>query len=106
MIRQRLAAVVLLCVELCALSPLLFSVDGFALAAPLPNFWSPPQRIPGYENVTSPPYLIADQNKTVHVFGSQDLGGEVAIIYSQWRLDRGWSAPVDVLLSPRSQQAL
>jgi hypothetical protein len=77
-------------------------------AAQKPNQWSPAQRIPGYEAETYPPVLIADQDRTVHAFASQQVGEEgkeIAIIYNQWSLAGGWTAPVDVLLSPLKHEA-
>jgi hypothetical protein len=67
--------------------------------------WATPQRIPNYEIDTWPPVLIGDQNGTVHAFSSQWLASEGgvgvrAIVYNHWALTRGWTAPVDILLSP------
>jgi hypothetical protein len=70
--------------------------------------WSPQQRIPGFSNDTNPPVLIADKNKTVHAFTSQqvgDTGKEIAVVYCQWTLDGGWTDPVDILLSPIKHEA-
>ena len=70
--------------------------------------WSAPERITGYADDTEPPYLIADQNRTVHAFTSQWVGDDnqkKAIIYNQWTMDRGWTPPVDVLLSPLKSAA-
>lgn len=67
--------------------------------------WLPAQRIPGYEAETWPPLLLADGNKTVHAFSYQwldDSGGVGgrAIHYNKWVSDQGWTAPIDILLSP------
>jgi len=66
--------------------------------------WSPPQRIPGYFDRTLPPYLIADQNRTVHAFTSQKYGegsdSQVIIVYNRWTMAQGWTKPVDILISP------
>jgi len=66
--------------------------------------WSPQQQIPGYFDKTLPPYLVADQNRTVHALTSQRFGegnaGEVVILYSRWTVAGGWTEPVDVLISP------
>ena len=72
--------------------------------------WSPQQRIPGYENETWPPILIADRNRTVHAFSSQWLSGDRdsairVIMYNQWSIDRGWTKPVDILKSPLKNDA-
>ncbi len=66
--------------------------------------WSHQQRIPGYFDRTHPPYLVADQNHTVHAFVSQRFGegagSEVVITYNRWTLAGGWTKPVDILISP------
>jgi hypothetical protein len=65
--------------------------------------WSPQQRIPQYDNESRAPYLLADSNRTVHVFNTQALtsgNANQAIFYRQWSLDRGWSDPTDIVLSP------
>ncbi len=70
--------------------------------------WSIAQTIPEFGDETNPPILIADQNRTVHAFASQQVGeGEsvVAITYSQWTPDHGWTKPNDVLLSPFKDEA-
>ncbi len=60
--------------------------------------WSKPQRIPGYDPRADIPFLIADQNRTVHAFNSVWLKGERVIVYSKWILGNGWTRPVDLLL--------
>lgn len=70
--------------------------------------WSIAQTIPEFGDETNPPILIADQNRTVHAFASQQVGeGEslTAITYSQWTPDTGWTKPNDVLLSPFKNEA-
>jgi len=63
--------------------------------------WSTPQRIPGYFDKTTPPYMVVDQNRTVHAMTSQKYpDGEVVIFYNRWTLEGGWTKPVDVLISP------
>lgn len=66
--------------------------------------WSPDQRVSGYLDDTFTPFLLADQNHTVHAFATQwvEVNNERqgAIIYRQWSLMGGWTKPVDVLLSP------
>jgi hypothetical protein len=71
--------------------------------------WSRPQRIPGYDNTApdlNPPVLIADQNRTVHAFNSNWVADRLSIVYSQWRLDQGWTQPNDIILPPRGQARL
>ncbi len=73
------------------------------------SVWSPYQRVPNYLDDTLPPYLIADQNRTVHAFTSQWVGEgvrQLAIVYRQWSLDGGWTLPVDVILSPLKEARL
>ncbi len=66
--------------------------------------WSSQQRIPGYFNSTRPPYLIADQNHTVHAFASQRFGegsdSQVLITYNRWTVETGWTKPTDIMVSP------
>ena len=48
--------------------------------------WSPARNIPLYHPETSTPYLIADENRTIHVFSSQYIdseGGVRAIFYNK-----------------------
>jgi hypothetical protein len=65
--------------------------------------WTPQQRIPDYNDEAAPPYLVADQNRMVHVFNYQpvDDDTEEAIFYRTWTLEKGWTKPNDILLSPR-----
>jgi hypothetical protein len=67
--------------------------------------WSTPQTIPGYDIDGSVPYLVADQNKTVHAFTSKQIDDEIAIAYNRWTPELGWTRPVDVILSPRAKIA-
>ncbi|MFN8487839.1 MAG: sialidase family protein [Caldilineaceae bacterium] len=86
----------------------IFSLNSMPGLAQAINRWPPPQRIPNFVDDTNPPYLIADQNGTVHAFTSQrigDDGKEVAIIYNQWTSQKGWTKPIDVILSPLKDQA-
>jgi len=65
--------------------------------------WASDQRVPGYLDDTFTPYLLADQNRTVHAFASQfvDSGNRrLAIVYRKWTLAGGWTRPVDILLAP------
>lgn len=68
--------------------------------------WSPQARIPEYEDLTEvPPFLIADQNLTVHAFNSQPLDlteedSPRAVFYRQWSPEQGWSDPIDIILNP------
>jgi hypothetical protein len=65
--------------------------------------WTPIRRIAGYADDTFPPYLLADQNRTVHAFAIQFVGEESpqkAIVYCQWTEAGGWTNPIDILLPP------
>jgi hypothetical protein len=69
--------------------------------------WSTPRIMPGFDLTSWPPILVADQNRTVHAFSSQWVGGGgatyKAIVYNQWSLARGWTNPVDIILSPSKE---
>jgi hypothetical protein len=72
------------------------------VSAQVATEWNPLQRVPEYQDDSLPPYLIADQNKTIHAFANQLIGEDspqAAIVYRQWTLTRGWTSPVDILLS-------
>ena len=77
------------------------------LAQPAPRQWTSPSRIPGYDESpdTYPPYMVADQNRVIHAFNSQWFDDQLAIVYSQWSYDLGWTTPTDILLSPLKKQA-
>jgi hypothetical protein len=73
-----------------------------AAAQQLPQ-WLPLERVPDYLDDTFTPYLLADQNRTVHAFANQWVAKgdwRLAILYRQWTLDGGWTKPMDILLSP------
>ena len=67
------------------------------------NFWSNQERIPEYPDFTQePPFLIADQNNTIHAFNSQPLvldedDSAKAIFYRQWTKEGGWTNPNDII---------
>jgi hypothetical protein len=67
--------------------------------------WSQPQRIRGISDDSDTPYLVADQNRTVHAFFSQQIGSDLAVFYNQWTPTGGWTVPVDILLSPNAHRA-
>ncbi len=74
--------------------------------AQAPNQWSLDEQVPEYPNDTFTPFLIADRNRTVHAFTNQWVGDDerqLAIVYRQWSLHSGWSAPIDILLSPAGE---
>jgi len=82
---------------------LLFISGANSVLAEKSNQWAPDQRVPGYPDYVFTPYLLADQNRTVHAFSSQWVGEtsrQYAVVYRQWSLLRGWTKPVDILLSP------
>jgi hypothetical protein len=89
----------------------LFLVGVFLLLIDMPyeakaqqgSMWRPDEKVPGYSDDTFTPILVADRNRTVHVFASQWVGNQerqLAILYRQWSLAGGWTKPIDVLLSP------
>jgi hypothetical protein len=68
--------------------------------------WSLQQRIPGLGNDVLTPYLIADKNRTVHAFTSDWVGEtnqQLAVLYLNWKEERGWTYPVDIILPQRGQ---
>ena len=71
-----------------------------AVQAQQPIHWSPVQQVPGYLDDTLPPYMVADQNRTIHAFASQWVGEDEerqkAIVYRQWTEADGWTNPIDV----------
>lgn len=71
--------------------------------------WPGDKPIPDYQSETDTPVLVVDQNRTVHAFSSQWLEGSAksikAVVYNQWTLEKGWTAPVDILLSPLKEEA-
>lgn len=61
------------------------------------------ERVPGYLDSTFTPFMVADQNQTVHVFASQVINPDTfqkGIVYRQWSLSGGWTKATDILLSP------
>lgn len=76
-----------------------------ALAQTQPQ-WSQPQRLPGFEDLPQyetqigPPKLLPRPDGVVMAFGSQWVGEEMAIIYSEWSLANSWTASVDIILPP------
>jgi hypothetical protein len=93
-------------IELVVVLLISIGISNFAVSAQQPGQWSPDEQIPGYLDDTFTPYLLADQDRTVHAFASQWVGLEdpqLAIVYRQWSLDRGWTTPVDILLAPAGE---
>ncbi|RIK34804.1 MAG: hypothetical protein DCC55_32285 [Chloroflexi bacterium] len=79
------------------------SANQVAVVAQPSARWSPDAQAEGYLENTFTPYLLADQNHTVHAFASQLVSEDdeqFAIVYAQWRLESSWSKPIDVLLGP------
>lgn len=65
--------------------------------------WAPDARVPGYLDDTLTPFLVADQDRTVHAFASQwvnDGKRRLAVVYRKWSLYGGWTRPVDIILAP------
>jgi hypothetical protein len=91
----------ILFVLLCIFIPFTIFNISFA-SAQGDSAWLPQQQIPGYDSNTWPPILVADGYGTVHAFSSQWLNGDVVrvIMYNKWTHEQGWTAPIDVLMSP------
>lgn len=67
--------------------------------------WAAPKQAPYSDVDTQPPYLVADRNHTVHALTSDAIEGSPLIVYNRWSLQSGWTAPIDILLSPIGGQA-
>lgn len=75
--------------------------------------WTPVAPIPQFDAEALPPYMVVDENRTVHAFASLPLSDdptdpaakELGIFYRQWTADGGWSPLNDILLTPLKQQA-
>jgi hypothetical protein len=83
-------------------------ISDFVVQAQPAQQWLADQKVPGYLDDTFTPFLLADQNRTVHAFASQwidDGGRRQAIVYRRWSLASGWTRPVDVLLAPSGNAA-
>ena len=68
--------------------------------------WMVPQQVPGYLDDTYTPFLLSDNNRTVHAFANQWVGTgdrQLAIVYRKWTLEGGWTSPVDVILWPNGE---
>jgi len=83
---------------------IIVGASNLSLVAQGPLQWSPQDRIPGYDPLVNTPYLIADQNRTVHAFNSNWIEDQQVIVYSQWTLEQGWTEPIDILLPQLHQQ--
>ena len=68
--------------------------------------WTTAQRIPGFDDSGYGPYLIADQNQTIHAFNSQFVDRAMAIVYSSWTLGDSWTPPVVIMDAYRGQARL
>ncbi|MCB0178010.1 MAG: hypothetical protein KDI62_07260 [Anaerolineae bacterium] len=85
------------------LSVVKIAICAYPVAAQDFETWAPQERIPDYGDESRPPYMVADTNRTIHVFNYQPIGLDdptEAIFYRTWTLEDGWSAPNDILLSP------
>jgi hypothetical protein len=98
--RMKRASLILL--KLILLLTVITAGLNFPVQAQPASQWAADQKVPGYLDDTFTPYLLADQNRTVHAFASQwiDEGDRrLAIVYRKWTLAGGWTRPVDVLLA-------
>lgn len=94
----------LLVITLVVVVLITFPRRGTAMSGKISN-WSPDKRVPGYLDDTFTPFLIADQNRTIHAFATQRIGGKRAIVYRQWTLAGDWTRPIDILFSPTGGDA-
>lgn len=63
--------------------------------------WSVPRQIPDYDPIARAPYLVADQNATVHAFSYEAIDARTSgIFYRRWSPEQGWTPRVDVLIPP------
>jgi hypothetical protein len=79
------------------------ALNAIAVRADTAGNWAPDARVPGYLDDTFTPFLLADQNRTIHAFTSQwvqSLYKRRAIVYRRWTAVGGWTRPVDILLAP------
>lgn len=75
--------------------------------------WTPVAPIPQFYADALPPYMVVDDNRTVHAFASLPLSDdpndpgakELGIFYRQWTPAGGWTPVNDILLTPLKQQA-
>ena len=69
--------------------------------------WSTPKIIPGFSTGVWTPYVVADQNRTVHAFVSdlvgEDSNPQLAIFYNKWTRQSGWSEPIDIILPAKGE---
>lgn len=84
--------------------PLFFWASSLNLVAQESLQWSPQNLIPGYDPLTNTPYLLVDQNRTVHAFNSTWMENQQVIVYSQWTLEQGWTDPIDIILPQLKNQ--
>ena len=73
------------------------------------NRWSSQAAVPNYPAFTEePPFIVADQNHTIHAFNSQPLedGEPDAIWYRTWTLEAGWSDPIDIIVADEDDAEL
>jgi hypothetical protein len=82
---------------------LMVAANVFIASAQVRNQWTFQRQIPDYYNHSRAPYMVADQNRTVHAFNIQPIDqDETALFYRQWSIERGWTRPIDIIIPPRS----
>ena len=88
----------LLCFIIITLAIPFFGIWQTIVFAQIPYDWAIAKPIPFYDDIR-PPIMIADQNQTVHAFNSENLPDDrKAVFYRTWKLNSGWSQPVDILI--------
>ncbi len=81
---------------------------GTTVASAQQNRWSEARLVPFYHRLTHPPFMVADQNQTVHALSTQPVEGDETthlIWYNQWTAQDGWTEPIDIILPPNGTQA-
>jgi hypothetical protein len=93
-------------IGLVTISLVTVGTDPRFVAAQSPNQWSPQKRIHDIYAQEKQLVLVADQNRTVHAFNSQEIEGIEAIVYLQWTLEQQWTTPIDIFISSNSIQIM
>jgi len=76
-------------------------LPGRAVSSQALDQWSPVRRIPNYNLTDRAPYMVADQNRTVHAFNNGNISSVLgAIYYRRWSPEQGWTPPVDIFVQP------
>jgi len=63
--------------------------------------WAYPAKVPGLTDSGLDPIILTDSEGTIHIFNSQPANEYLSIFYTRWNYQKGWSALVDIITSPR-----